>query len=34
MAMPPDAPLPLCREASLKPLPALVLGQMGESAAL
>ena len=34
MAMPPDAPPPLCREASLRPLLPLVLGHAGDSAAL
>jgi 2-haloacid dehalogenase len=34
MAMPPGAPRPLCREASLGPLLPLVLGQVGDNAAL
>jgi 2-haloalkanoic acid dehalogenase type II len=34
MAMPAGAPPPLCREASLRPLLPLVLGQAGDSAAL
>ena len=34
MAMPPDAPPPLRREASLRPLLPLVLAQAGDSAAL